>query len=477
MTRNETVLSPFLWIPALLGVGAGLAVVRLAEMPDRWVIAALGGLLILPAILATARPRRAALFVFVFSLQIGLALYVTDPPPASSVGASWPNSLALPFSSLTAIVALAFGWRRPFVWHRGMTACAGLLALTTAASIPGSAARFIGLSHLLLLAAYFLILVAASNAVHDSRDLELVRRGLMASLALQSLIYFGQILAGATFTPSGEWIDQSGSLLGRYGGLVGTRPAIFCSFLLPLLLLALSDFLTCPQRLGDGLVVALGCAALILTFTRASWMAFALGVLYLLAAGARRAMVVRRKVAALLVLLLLVALALAPKILMRAAEDHRAAFEERWALVQMALRVIQANPLVGVGAGAYPYAFRDYLNPELADKWLFVVHNVFILRAAETGLPGLAALLAFLYVAFRAAAPERLTDPAARRMALGWRAGLIALCWEMLWDVSLGPAANALLWFLCGVMVAARSCKEEQIDETMALHTTPGRDG
>jgi hypothetical protein len=59
-------------------------------------------------------------------------------------------------------------------------------------------------------------------------------------------------------------------------------------------------------------------------------------------------------------------------------------------------------------------------------------------------------------VAFRLAAPERIPDLALRPAALGWRAGLVALAWEMLWDVSLGPATNCLLWFLCGWMLAAR---------------------
>ena len=147
--------------------------------------------------------------------------------------------------------------------------------------------------------------------------------------------------------------------------------------------------------------------------------------------------------------------ALAPKILARVGEDHGAAFDERWALIQMALRVIEAHPFLGVGAGAYPYVFRDYLTPELADKWLYVVHNVYVLRAAETGLPGVAAWLALLAAAFRLASPGRMLHPAARRLALGCRAGLLALGWEMLWDMSLGPAATSLLWFLCGLMLAA----------------------
>ena len=458
MTRNEAAGGLWLWPLAVLGLGAGLATVRLAEMPGRWVIAFLIGLVVLAAALVSGRLERAPLFVFVFSLQIGLALYLTAPPARPSVGASWPNSLAVPLSSLMALAALALRPARKLLWGRGTCVCTGLLILTTAASLLSSPFILIGVSHLVVLLAYFCVYLAAANAVSSRADLDLVLRILMASLVLQSLIYFAQSLVGATFTPAGEWITPSGDALGRYGGTAGPRPAAFSSFLLPLLLLAVSHFLAARDRgarLRYGLLAAVGSGALMLTFTRAAWIGFALGLAYLLAARMRRRLLVGRNVAVLLIILLVVTLALLPRILMRVGEDYRAALEERWALVRMALQVIEANPLMGAGAGAYPYVFRDYLTSESADRWLYVVHNVYLLRAAETGLPGLVAWLAFLWVAFRQAAPERMVLPALRPLALGWRAGLVALAWEMLWDVTLGPAANSLLWFLCGLMGAA----------------------
>lgn len=456
MTRNETLANPFLWLSAAVGVGAGLCVARVAELPDRWVAAAVAGAVVAPAILMARRPGRAALVLFAFSLQIGLVLYLTEPPPSAGVGFSWPTSLALPLGSLTGLAALALVGRRPLRSSRSIAISTGLLALTTAASIFGSQEPFIGFCHVVLVLAYFVIFLAAANAVQDEDELELVRRVLLATLVLQCLIYFLQVLLGGTFTATGEWIEQPDAAL-RYGGTVGERPATFSSFLLPLLLLAAADFLTgSDHRLRRGGLIVLGAVTLILTLTRASWMGFALGLLYLLAACARRRISVRRNAGLLAIMLLAVMAALAPKIWTRATEGSQGAFEERRALVEMALRVARAHPLTGVGAGAYSFVFRDYLSPDLADDWLYVVHNVYALRAAETGLPGLAALLIFLCVAFRLAAPERMRSPCARRMALGWRAGLIALAWEMLWDMSLGPATNSLLWFFCGLMVAAQ---------------------
>src|SRR5712692_2967548 len=136
MTRHETLPGPLIWgCAAALAAASAFAAVRLAQMPDRWILAALAGSLALPLVFATGRPRRAALVLFVLSLQVGLTLYVTEPPPASSVGVSWPNSLALPLSSLGALLALLFAAGRTLVWGGAISAGAGLLGLTTAVSV------------------------------------------------------------------------------------------------------------------------------------------------------------------------------------------------------------------------------------------------------------------------------------------------------------------------------------------------------
>ncbi len=119
MTRVETFGRLSLWLSASGGVAAGLAIVWLAEMPVRWVTAVLLGAGIVAAALMTGQPRRAALFLTAFSLQIGLVLYLTKPEPASDLGASWPNSLALPLGTLAALGALLCGVRRNRRVHHG----------------------------------------------------------------------------------------------------------------------------------------------------------------------------------------------------------------------------------------------------------------------------------------------------------------------------------------------------------------------
>jgi O-antigen ligase len=455
------------WLAWLAGAAVGAAAVPLALMPNRWVAAAVIGAWTTAAVLASGRARQASLAVLVLSLQIGLALYLTSVPAVPSVGASWPNSPAVPLASLAAAGALLLRGRGVWSWGGRLAGWTAAMAAATLASLAGSPETTIGASHLLLLGAYYFILLVAANTIRERADLDLVVRALAASLAVQSVVYFVQVFLGGTFTPAGEWIP-AGEGLGRFGGTVGARPAMFSSFLLPLVLASAAEVLTSAERgvwVRFGIPALAGTAALFLTFTRASWVGLALGLAYVVVAAGRRRWLRRGRLWIPGCALLALVAALAPRILARAAEDHGAAFEERWALIQMAWRVIEAHPLAGVGAGAYPYVFRDYLTPDLADRWLYVVHNVYVLRAAETGLPGALAWIGFLAAAFRLARPERMRDTAAQRLALGWRAGLLALAWEMLWDVSVGPAANSLLWFLCGVMIAAGRLREANVEQ------------
>jgi O-antigen ligase len=123
----------------------------------------------------------------------------------------------------------------------------------------------------------------------------------------------------------------------------------------------------------------------------------------------------------------------------------------------MAWNVIETHPLLGVGAGAYSYVFRQYLSPDLQDKWLFVVHNIYLLRWAETGFFGLISFLILPLVSLRQALVcIRLSDEIMSSLALGWSAGLVSILWQMWWDTTLGFPANSLIWFMFGLILVIK---------------------
>jgi O-antigen ligase len=143
-------------------------------------------------------------------------------------------------------------------------------------------------------------------------------------------------------------------------------------------------------------------------------------------------------------------------------------YNERSALWQMAINVIEAHPITGVGPGAYGQTYKAYLTPELAGKWQSLVHNHYLLRTAENGIPGGVAFVLLLVTAFRYAV--KLTHsgaPTIRAIALAGSAGLLALSFEMFWDIWSGFSYNAMLWFILGLLGAAGT-----IDQRLQMHST-----
>jgi O-antigen ligase len=136
--------------------------------------------------------------------------------------------------------------------------------------------------------------------------------------------------------------------------------------------------------------------------------------------------------------------------------------------MQMAWRVISDSPILGVGAGAYAFVFRQYLTPGLRQNWLFVVHNEYLLRWAETGIIGLSSLLAFWLGAFRVAMrASHASDRTTIALGVGCSAAVIALMWEMWWDITLGFQTEALMCFLLGLLCAAIRMNEKVVVATV----------
>ncbi len=112
---------------------------------------------------------------------------------------------------------------------------------------------------------------------------------------------------------------------------------------------------------------------------------------------------------------------------------------ERLAHWVAGLRMFQAHPLLGVGAGNYGAAYARYEVPGWEES-LTHAHNYYINVAAETGALGLLAFLAVvgaaLYLGWRATrATDRrrggqggLTGTDARALGIGFTAVIVALC-------------------------------------------------
>jgi O-antigen ligase len=123
--------------------------------------------------------------------------------------------------------------------------------------------------------------------------------------------------------------------------------------------------------------------------------------------------------------------------------------------MKLAFRIIEDNPVLGVGANNFTVVMDRYLTPEFRHSFLFAVHNKYLLVLSETGIIGLLAFLAFLLDALRKgwqcwALQDRLLSP----LALGFAAGIAGHMVHMSVDVFRGRPTQQLLWLVAALLTA-----------------------
>lgn len=136
---------------------------------------------------------------------------------------------------------------------------------------------------------------------------------------------------------------------------------------------------------------------------------------------------------------------------------------ERLAHWLAGLRMFQAHPLLGVGAGNYNAAYAQFGLPDWPEP-LGQAHNYYINVAAETGLLGLVAFLALvavmLYLGWRVAHAAVLAKEAARALALGLLAVLVALTVHNLTDDLFVHGMELQVALCIGCLLALRANKQ-----------------
>jgi O-antigen ligase len=128
-------------------------------------------------------------------------------------------------------------------------------------------------------------------------------------------------------------------------------------------------------------------------------------------------------------------------ILLRIAGDDAGAAQSRVPLMVIAVRMIGAAPLHGVGLNNFATALPEFVTPEYSRDWLYVVHNYYLQIAAETGVFGLLAFVAFLASVVRSAwAASRTLPNDLSVLALSVLAAVVARAVHMNVDLFGAPA-------------------------------------
>jgi O-antigen ligase len=493
MWLNDLQRNPTSWRACGLALALGVVVsmmvaVLLGQAPLVWTALLFAGVLVLIPALVVREPSLYWLSLFLFATILDIKKTLVDGLAVMhdlDLTAVTPTSQLVPEVRLSDLVMgiLLVGWLLRLARHRASLRVPRVSLLIVAFLI-WSAISSIVAEHPYLGAVewtnqfrYFVIFLYAVNNVRGPRMLVRIGYVLLSVLAIQAAMTtarykfgFGLVAAGAF--GRADAIDTSEHLnVVRGGGgkrAFGTVPsprgtAGHLLLLLPWAPLVALHFRRRWLRFACVSLFAAGTVALILTFSRAALIGYMVGC------GVGVLLLLRWKFLSLrgfgLSLLAAGLVGLATSSVLAAFLEKRPDnVNVRLAQFRSAAEMIGDNLILGVGPNNSAATQRHYkhdgtsgeavTDPTMISD-IHPIHSQHLANLAETGIIGFSLYMGFFILVLRDAA--RLTkSPSkwARLVGGGVLIGVIALSVQFLADPIFEHSIFALLWFLCGVVIA-----------------------
>jgi len=248
-----------------------------------------------------------------------------------------------------------------------------------------------------------LLYIVVANVIRDETDIKWLVWALSLGVLFQGLLGLYQEISGGSLGLS--FLGEPRRLYyGRPLGTIG-HPNGYGAYLSATMPLALAMLFMEGRTLRKvlvGVVLCVGALGLLFSLSRGGWLSFAVAFIMVLVFAIRRG---RQNlhiayVGAGSILLVLLSLTLSQRDLVTArltSEQSQESALSRITMAKGATAMIQDYPLLGVGANNYSLLMPEYDPFDFASqRRIVIVHNIYLLIAAETGLVGLAAFLWFL---------------------------------------------------------------------------------
>ncbi len=451
-----------------LAMVLGLLVLRLAPGVSSWsrhslVLISLMGLVLVGA-LVVGDTRRVLLLSLVLAIPLNVAFSPLGDVPYRPGGAS-DGVVLYPYDfPLIGLVAMwlldALSGRRP-VRLSGTDVAAISLIIWSALSICNSSSARLSVFEIIRMAKLYLLSRVVAVTVRTERDMQGVMIALLVGLMVQGAIALLQYTIG---TDLGLNLFTVGELR-RVSGTIGW-PNTFGAYAATIVCVAFPLWIGLAgtrSRIAVGAMCAAGFVPLILSFSRGAWFALLPGLVTAILLCWHKRWLDAKSLGRLAVLGLcagVVGVFFGGSLVSRLAEVsvNMPVIVSRVQLNHIALRMIAAHPLLGVGINTFVEVMRQYDMTGIADFFPEPVHNVYLLVAAESGLVGLGLFLLLLASAFREGLwAVRTGDRFTSVCAIGLLGGFVVLVVSNLADEHLRTEVlYALFWVLIGLVAAAR---------------------
>ncbi len=320
-----------------------------------------------------------------------------------------------------------------------------------------------------------LFLYLTQILIDSRRVLNLTIASLGIVLTGASILAVFQIISERFYLPASV-VSSVGANMPRASGTYH-NPNIFGTFLAVSILFMAGIFLVPKLRWWKRclllLAIGLGATALVITFSRGSWVALFVGVVALLfLAGKLRYLFYVAIAFCVAILIVKNYVPFAAYIVERFysifslfaefGADSRVSSTARVYFVIAGLKMFLAHPLLGVGWRGFPVVFQDY-KPEGFPHWLPTreSHTLFATILAELGIVGMIAAIWVVWriLAFAFYHIKRMQDEYLRSVMIA----LVAIF--VTFQVSLtftGEFPNNFLWMFTGIMFAVPALEKRE---------------
>jgi O-antigen ligase len=320
--------------------------------------------------------------------------------------------------------------------------------------------KLLALFGLILLVQEFLVFLYLASTVRGWVDFQYITITLAVAVFIESLLILASYRLGHDFNFAGlvghayGTADSTGELY-RPGGTIGA-PNVAGSFLgcaLVPISMILKLPVSQPMKIFASMTLISGITALILTYSRGGWLSFVVAVVAVLVISTRRRLFGPGMPLALGASVIVLAVPFHDVLWQRLNEAGGA--ESRVPLMEMAWKMIEANPILGVGLNNYLVALPDVAGSEFSGDWLSVVHNQYLLVWAETGIATLFVFGVFVLLSiYRGWMASSTSDRRLAVTACGFTASMVGMLPNMAVERFVNRPQIGLLWMSAGVLTA-----------------------
>ncbi len=248
----------------------------------------------------------------------------------------------------------------------------------------------------------FLLFLTLVNNIRDEKDLRIVVLALMAMGIVQATYLVFQFVTKTTYTIYGGLVTPPGGEAGfRSPGFYGgpDTHAVFLVTIFPIFLAGYLVYTEPAKRFAALMAMFLIVLGIMTTKVRIAGASLLIGSIVVVIMTQRRGWISFKKAAYLFTVGAFLLVLIVPLVYQQFTT--RLYGQDRIPLMLTALNIIKSHLITGVGLGNYNFDIDQYIPVQERGKWLYTVHNQYLLILAEQGIIAAAIYYSMLLAAMR----------------------------------------------------------------------------